>query len=380
MKRFSYFLILGIVSTSQVKAQNLMTNDHALVAIGNDVPFTVQGNLSNQGMMLNEGDLRLLGDWTNVGNYSSVSGTFYLLGSDPLFESGSSTYQHLGISTMGNLSLASDLTISGTLELISGVMNFLGDASLTIEEDAVILGGDESSYVNGLLYSAQQGEVHYPIGTDQSYLPVELLNVQSSVPVGIVAMGEELDVTLSQALESISPNRYWQIMKNADFSVDGLVLPVTNEHFISSESEAVIAYTENLGSPLTILGQSEFTGSTTSGSITSNTPILSGYYLLGDKGLALPPVKVINIVTPLQDGKHDFLRIENIEFYEENVVEIFNRQGKMVFSMLGYNNLDRVFRGDANVGNGELLPTGNYFYTVNLDGSKRESGFVYIKN
>lgn len=380
MKKISCFLILWVACFWQATAQNLLTNDGAMVAIGNNVPLTVQGNLSNQGMMLNEGDLRLLGDWTNLGNYSSVSGTFNLLGNNPSFEAGNSAYEHLRVNASGNISCLSDLAISGTLELLSGVLNLSDNTSLTLGEEATVTDGNESSYVNGLLYSYQQGDVFYPIGTNEMYLPVELLEVQSTEPIGVIVRDEVLDASYSKELEAISTDRYWRILENDFFTASGLVLSVTNELFLSSESEAVIAYADNLENELTILGQADFEGSSVSGSISSNAAIRSGYFLLADKGLALPAITVINVVTPLQDGKHDFMRIENIEFYENNLVEIFNRQGKKVFSMSGYNNTDRVFRGSDNVGTGELLPTGNYFYTVNLDGSKRESGFVYIKN
>ena len=67
---------------------------------------------------------------------------------------------------------------------------------------------------------------------------------------------------------------------------------------------------------------------------------------------------------PNGDGKHDFLKIENIEFYPNNRVEIFNRVGSKVFSIENYNNSDRAFIGIANIRSSKELSTGTYYYTI----------------
>jgi gliding motility-associated-like protein len=84
-------------------------------------------------------------------------------------------------------------------------------------------------------------------------------------------------------------------------------------------------------------------------------------------------VTIPNIFTPNADGKNDYFKIENIEQYPKNSVQIFNRWGKEVFSSSPYNNSDSKF-------DGKDLPDGVYFYIVNLgDGTTEpKSGTVTI--
>jgi gliding motility-associated-like protein len=70
-----------------------------------------------------------------------------------------------------------------------------------------------------------------------------------------------------------------------------------------------------------------------------------------------PPITVFNGVSPDGDGFNDFLEIENIEFYPENVVIILNRWGAQIAKYQGYNNQDVVF-------NDATLPSGTYYYHI----------------
>lgn len=91
----------------------------------------------------------------------------------------------------------------------------------------------------------------------------------------------------------------------------------------------------------------------------------------------LGSVEVYNVVTPNNDGHHDYLKIKNIASYPENTVSVFDRSGKVVFSTVGYNSTN-AFRGISD--SGKELPEGNYFYrlqipTLELD----QSGFILLK-
>jgi len=90
-----------------------------------------------------------------------------------------------------------------------------------------------------------------------------------------------------------------------------------------------------------------------------------------------PPVTVYNAISPNGDGKHDFLEIENIEFYPENKVTLFNRWGDVVYESDGYNNSDVAFKGQGK-SSGELS-AGTYYYSVDLnDGTEVLTGFVML--
>jgi gliding motility-associated-like protein len=77
-------------------------------------------------------------------------------------------------------------------------------------------------------------------------------------------------------------------------------------------------------------------------------------------------VVVPNIFTPNGDGKNEYFKIENIEQYPNNQLQIFNRWGKEVFSASPYNN-------DANKFDGKDLTDGVYFYILNLGDNNQET-------
>jgi gliding motility-associated-like protein len=83
-------------------------------------------------------------------------------------------------------------------------------------------------------------------------------------------------------------------------------------------------------------------------------------------------VVIPNIFTPNGDNVNEFFEIDNIEQYPNNNVQIFNRWGKEVYSVNGYNNSNKKFDGKDS-------PDGVYFYIVDLaDGTEPKSGTVTI--
>lgn len=379
MKKLTVILFLSCI-VSFVNAQNLFTNDNSILSIDGGVTMSIQGSASNTGTIYNEGEMRLSGNWANSGVYSSVSGTFTLEGDNQIFEPGESSYSNFTLNSTGVVATSS-LMISQSLILETGILSIDSESSILLDSEAIIVGGSEDSYIDGVLFTSAQGNFTFPIGTEKEFLPVIISNIQSTNPIGVQAFSSQLNANLSSEISSISPSRYWQLISDPAFIADDISLPLNNESFIKNENEATIAFTTELSNPLSSIGGSTISGSLTSGSIKYQGDILSGYYVLAAMlSGSEPPIKVINIVTALQDGKHDFLRIENIEFYEENRVEIFTRNGTKVFEMSGYNNADRVFRGVSNVRNSEPLATGSYFFTVQFSEKKRESGFIYLKN
>ncbi|MEP1033899.1 gliding motility-associated C-terminal domain-containing protein [Ekhidna sp.] len=379
MKRFRIILLITFASSTDLSAQDIFTNQNSLVVINAGVPFVVEGSASNSGLILNEGALRLSGDWSNSGDYRSVSGTFTLSGENQIFDPGASTYGHLSINSSG-MAVINDLIIGQSLELVNGVVSLTSESKILLSENAFISGGNADAYIDGALFTSTLGNFTFPVGTESEYLPVTLTNIQATDSVGVRAHSSPLAASVSSQIDAFSQSRYWEVIGSPSFTAEAITLPLINENFIENEEEAVIGISSLDQSVLSVLGLPSMEGTLESGFISTSANIPAGYYVLADKSILGPPIKVINVVTSMQDGKHDFLRIENIEFYEDNLVEIFDRQGIKVFEMKGYNNADRVFRGSANVGSRGVLQTGSYYYTVKLTSSKREAGFVYIKN
>ncbi|ADV48614.1 outer membrane adhesin like protein [Cellulophaga algicola DSM 14237] len=91
------------------------------------------------------------------------------------------------------------------------------------------------------------------------------------------------------------------------------------------------------------------------------------------------------IITPDNDGVNDFFRIENIESFPSNTVQVYNRWGVVVYEMAGYDNSANVFRGTSNgrvtISTNSELPVGVYFYVIKYvnDGENlSKAGYLYI--
>ncbi len=89
--------------------------------------------------------------------------------------------------------------------------------------------------------------------------------------------------------------------------------------------------------------------------------------------------------SPDGDGINDYWHIDNIEYYPENVVMIYNRWGDAVFEIKNYDNNSAVFRGEANLktkmGAGQL-PEGTYFFHIQIEEENilnKTKGYVVIK-
>ncbi len=91
---------------------------------------------------------------------------------------------------------------------------------------------------------------------------------------------------------------------------------------------------------------------------------------------------VYNEFSPNGDGANDTFRIDCIEVYPNNKLEIYNRYGRLVFSQRGYNN---DWSGTSNVsgvvGGNEQLPPGTYYYVLDIgeDGIVKTGWVSFIR-
>ena len=106
-----------------------------------------------------------------------------------------------------------------------------------------------------------------------------------------------------------------------------------------------------------------------------------GLVAIDDGGGETDPeaLKVAEGIFSNGDGVNDTWMIQNIEKYPQAKVYVYNLLGREVYRALnGYNN---DWRGNFK-GNADLLPSGPYFYTIDLDndGKVDMQGWIYIQN
>ena len=76
-------------------------------------------------------------------------------------------------------------------------------------------------------------------------------------------------------------------------------------------------------------------------------------------------------ISPNGDGMNDTFDLSS---YDVDKLEIFNRNGTLVYSKTNYTN---EWYGQSN--NGDELPVGTYFYTMEYENGKKRSAWVYIQ-
>jgi gliding motility-associated-like protein len=188
-------------------------------------------------------------------------------------------------------------------------------------------------------------------------------------------------LSTSKGLKGISSTRYWELdLVSGGLGGSRITLPVRGEGQLLTDIErAVVAESSALNENFKSIGQFAISGNASNGTVTSNDPITGPYLAVGaisDK----PNIVVFNAVSPNGDGLNEFLRLGNLEFFDNVTVTIFNRWGDKVFEISKYNNDDRVFRGFSNVNGDKELVAGTYFYLIDKgDGSEKENGYISIK-
>nr|WP_262908964.1 Ig-like domain-containing protein [Leeuwenhoekiella parthenopeia] len=90
---------------------------------------------------------------------------------------------------------------------------------------------------------------------------------------------------------------------------------------------------------------------------------------------------VFNEFSPNGDGINDLFKIRCLEQYPENTLMVFNRVGQKVFSSVNYKN---DWDGIANVTTGfntsKGLPSGTYYYVLEINGGRTLKGWLYLAN
>lgn len=368
------FILLYLLSFG-LQAQ--LVNSGSLVSITENAVVGVDANFLNTGNIQNRGTVYIKRNWMNLGVYDSLGGELIFNGtqSQRIMNNGQNI-DKLVISN-GVKNLDDDLVITDALSLNNTILVVNEEANLTLGQGVLITGAGQSAYIDGRLSRVGTGDLFYPIGDDGEYLPATLVEVLGNDPrVSLEAVSSRPTQELGGDLEEVVVDHYWIL--TADERYGGGFLSVPYE---TDSTNLVVGQATSETGRLNTIGSIPKDGDAFSGIMTSKGNAVGTFFTVAraPENTPLPPLKVVNVLTPFQDGKHDFLRIENIELYPNNQVEVFDRQGNKVFSIQNYNNRDRVFRGSPNTGLYSRLPDGNYFYTIRTSAFNVTSGFLFLK-
>ena len=117
--------------------------------------------------------------------------------------------------------------------------------------------------------------------------------------------------------------------------------------------------------------------------VTSSPCYVCGGETISDPAeLIISELLIPNAFSPDGDGINDTWTIRGgLYNYPNNNLVIFNRWGLKVYETDGYNNnWDGNNKGNTNSGNDNKLPSGTYFYVLDLNGNGKnvKKGFIYL--
>lgn len=375
---------LTLLLLSSTLCGQSLSNNGSIISIKSNTIFSIGENATNNGTIINNGSFLIAGAWQNNGTYDAGTGDFTLNSpGDQIVNHNAQAFERLIIRGGGNKIFQADITINDGLTLQDGVMLSQNGARLYIAPGASVTGGTASSYIAGPLFITGSENLFYPIGTNDQYLPVSLSNLSTfEGTIGFEALTPN-PISLFNDIDAVIENYAWLMtVDNGSISGGNITLPLINSSVNADIADAVVVESASLQDNYLNLGQLSTSGNAIEGEVTSMNAPTGPYFSIGFTSVESMPngaISVINAITPAtQDGKHDFLKIENIEQYPNNRVSIYNRWGDLIFEATGYNNNDVIFTGISNNGSSREIDEGTYYYAIEA-GGETISGFFVIR-
>ena len=182
-------------------------------------------------------------------------------------------------------------------------------------------------------------------------------------------LGDEEPVVISGEFEEVCQNREYiytteSNKENYVWTVSGGT--ITNGG-TSTDDFAIVRWTELQGAEISV-SYTDTDNCLSQAGANYTVAIVSCGEVLGEEFSLI----VYNEFTPNNDGFNDFFKVEGLEEFA-NTVEIYNRNGNLVFSDEDYqNNWDGIANVNAVLQRGKHLPSGTYYYVINIPELERE--------
>lgn len=416
---FSTTLMLG--QTTKVTNQGIMyVSPSSVLSIVNDFDNTTNGDVTADGTIYFYANFNNDNDF-NTGNDLKIHNTdksarvvFSKLEDNGVSQiisgDGVTYFQDLVLDSdivSDAFILQNELNIKGNTEFKNGIVKVdsLTRSMITFHQGATVKKVSDNSHVDGLMEKIGNEGFTFPSGNKGKFRRARISAPPSVKDVFVEQYYFRDDKFFNDRLnkagviKEIDTKEYWLITKgNKNASGDVLLTLSWDERTTPSE---LLRDTENElhivrwdyanqiwvdeGGVVDLDTKEITTATTVSG---------YGFFTLGivDKSKILGgDVVIYNYVSPNSGALNDFFRIDNINKYPDNSVEIFNRWGQRVYYTTNYNSgADNVFRGFSDgkitINKGELLPSGTYFYIVKYNythagGSEliKKTGYLHLE-
>lgn len=379
MRSLFSVLLIGL-AICEVNGQALV--NHSTIYISPSGVLFVGGDLVNNSLIINNGDMQVGGAWINNSQYDAGTGKITFNSDLPqTINHNAQSFSRLTISGGGIKNFPANITIVDELQLEEGTLVSQNGAVIIFSQTAQITGGSDQAHINGPVYHIGMGTKLFPVGNGTTYLPVEITGITTVSELGItlVEFPSAQTFAFKSELSDVSNKRYWEVdVVSGSLAGTLISLPIKGDEGLTGAINKYVVV-QSVESPVLFesLGQSDFTGTSADGVAISNKEVSANFVTLG---VLSEGIVVYNAISANDDDQNAFMTLSNITAYPNNKVTIFNRWGDRVFEMKGYDNDQKVFRGNSNVGGDNELPAGTYFYVIDKgDGSPPVNGFVSLK-
>lgn len=342
-------------------------------------------------------------DLINDGNFDNNRGLtgFYSPGRLTVSGSASPIFQDIEIVTDNGLLLETWMGVTNNANFVVGDVVTAKNTSasyLNFLDNAFYTGTGNLTHINGYAGASNKETITFPVGEGDflRYLTLTSSATNSLARCAYYPENPNNPVSLSQQFSTdakasddlqISELEFWRL-QGSQPSVVTLTWDANSAVSLLAETpeSLLVVGWSNTENQWVRLGNTTVSGSLQTGSITSETFVPDEYEVitLGGTDDLLEPFTVLDLdnyfMTPNSDGVNDFLLIDGIENVPNNVLNIYNRYGVLVYSKLNYaNEFDGTSNRNSVLSRGSGLSAGIYFYVLTVSETKEKyQGYLYI--
>jgi gliding motility-associated-like protein len=196
----------------------------------------------------------------------------------------------------------------------------------------------DSIFLN--VYDSNSTYLWHNNSTSSNYISTNTENIWVIVTKGVCSVSDSLNILFSD-LPLFNPETEWKLCSDSNYIIS---LLNNNYNFLWSTGE--------INSSINVSGPGEY-----SVIVTNESCSVERVFKLSECEIN---VSIPNTITPNGDGFNDFWIINNIEKFPNHSIQIFNRNGSIVFNTSNYqNDWDGKFKGND-------LPATTYYYLIDL--------------
>lgn len=297
-----------------------------------------------QGVLnMNDANVSFAGTAFDVdgGTFNAGTSTFSFNGDEAVTINGSPTFHNLTVNNAAGITLTSDITVTGVLDLSSGVINTNGHKVIVGSGGSISATIGEGSYINGELQREGNSTLFFPVGSAGIYAPIQIEEPDGSgifTAVYTNSAGPEptnfsVEATgCTVTLEKVSDKEHWDITGSVNAKVR-LYTENMNLSGITDMSKIVVAH--YTGGKWVSECNSDYFSNGISGSVLTKLPVTdySPFTFGGTQDQPLP-VELIGFTAQLSD---DGVRLqwETTAEYDNSHFEVLSSTDGKSFSLIG---------------------------------------------